>query len=145
MTAAGLLWISFLTQGKFCRGASALEEVETGTRGCRRERGGARRSHDCRCLCSQIISILTKGRTMIAKIIVAGLMAFAGILGLYAATASNPVSSRLGFATFMSVVPAICTAFLLRVTKSSTSWGVVLLVYFALFVAEQILWGWLHG
>lgn len=82
---------------------------------------------------------------MIAKLIVACLIAFAGILALYAATASNPVSSRLAFAVFMSVVPAICTALLLRVIKSSNSWGAVLLAYFALFVAEQLLWGWLHG
>ena len=87
----------------------------------------------------------TKGTTMIAKLMVASVIAFAGIVGLYAAIASNPVSSRLGFATFMSVVPAVCTALLLRVTKSSTSWRAVLFVYFALFVAEQLLWRWLHG
>lgn len=87
----------------------------------------------------------TKGTTMIEKLMVACLIAFAGILGLYAANASNPVSSRLGFATFMSLVPAVCTALLLRVTKSSTSWRAVLFVYFALFVAEQLLWRWLHG
>jgi drug/metabolite transporter superfamily protein YnfA len=82
---------------------------------------------------------------MIAKIIVACLIAFAGILGLYAATASNAVSSRLAFAVCMRVIPAICTALLLRVIKSSNSWGAVFLAYFAVFVAEQLLWGWLHG
>ena len=87
----------------------------------------------------------TKGTTMIAKLMVASVIAFAVILGQYAATASNPVSSRLGFATFMSLVPAVCAALLLRVTKSSTSWRAVLFVYFALFVAEQRLWRWLHG
>lgn len=88
----------------------------------------------------------TTGTTFIVKIMVACLIAFAGILGLYG------VSSRLGFATFMSLgfdavaVPAVCTALLLRVTKSSTSWGAVLFVYFALFVAQQLLWWrWLHG
>ncbi len=74
---------------------------------------------------------------MIAKLLVACLIPFAGMLGLYAATSSNPVSSRLEFATFMSVVPALCTALLLRVTKSSSSWRAVLLVYFALFLAAQ--------
>ena len=88
----------------------------------------------------------TKGTTLIAKLMVTSLIAFDGILGLYAANASNPVSSRLGFATFMSLVPAVCTALLLRVTKSSTSWRAVLFVYFAVFVAEQLLlWRWLHG
>jgi len=87
----------------------------------------------------------TKGTTMIAKLLVASLIGFAAILGLYAAIASNPVSSRLGFATFMSLVPAVCTALLLRITKSSTSWRAVLFVYLALFVAEQLLWRWLHG
>lgn len=82
---------------------------------------------------------------MESRIMVACLTTFAGILGVYAATAPNPVSSRLGFATFMSLVPAICTALLLRLTKSSASWGAVLFVYFALFVAEQLLWRWLHG
>lgn len=55
------------------------------------------------------------------------------------------LSSRLAYAVFMSVVPAICTALLLRIIKSSNSWGAVLLAYFGLFVAEQLLWGWLHG
>jgi hypothetical protein len=82
---------------------------------------------------------------MIAKIIVACLIAFAGMLGLYAATASNPVSSRLAFAVFMSVIPGICTALLLWLIKSCNSWRAVLLAYFAVFVAEQLLWRWLHG
>lgn len=87
----------------------------------------------------------TKGTTMIAKLMLACLIAFAGILGLYGANAPNPVRSRLGFATFMSLLPAVCTALFLRVTKSSTSWRAVLFVYFALFVAEQLLWRWFHG
>jgi hypothetical protein len=61
------------------------------------------------------------------------------IIGVYALAATNPVTSRIAFAVFMSVVPGIATLLLFGATRRARSTGRVVLVYVVAHVALQAL------
>jgi hypothetical protein len=61
----------------------------------------------------------------------------AGILALYASYGLNP-TSRVGFALFTSVVPALGAGLILRFWRASPLLAVF--IYFALFGILHLLW-----
>jgi hypothetical protein len=72
-------------------------------------------------------------RTQYVTLVSAVILAFLFTLALYTWQGGN-ASSRLGYATFVSVVPAIGAFLLLRLTKISLRWLGVAVLYFILFL-----------
>lgn len=65
-------------------------------------------------------------------------LGFLFTLALYTLRGGNP-SSRLGYAMFVSVVPAIGVFVLLKLTKISLTWRGVAVLYFILFLLVMVI------
>lgn len=77
------------------------------------------------------------------SLVLCAVIAFAGLLAQYATYSTNPLSSRIGYALFMSLTPAIAAFLILRFSKLFAGDGGLL--YFAFFMLLRVLWMWLHG
>ncbi|HET6979099.1 MAG TPA: hypothetical protein VFI24_22385 [Pyrinomonadaceae bacterium] len=66
-------------------------------------------------------------------------LAFAAILLLYALISANPLSSRLPFGLFVTLVPAVAVVGVIKLTRQLISRRGVVLFYFVLFALFLLL------
>lgn len=60
----------------------------------------------------------------------------------YAFYSHNPISSRIGYANFMSITPALVTLAAVKLVRTRYA---VAAIYALLFIALQLIWYLLHG
>jgi predicted Abi (CAAX) family protease len=80
------------------------------------------------------------GRTIYVTLAVTTALGFLSILLEYALQGRNPLN-RLGFAVFMSVVPALGALLVLKLTTYFESWRGAAIVYVAFFVLIIMIQG----
>jgi hypothetical protein len=79
-------------------------------------------------------------RTLYTTLAASSGVGFVFILLLYASLSGrNPVPSRLPYGIFMSVLPALATFVVLKLTNLFVSWWGAVIVYLALFVLVVII------
>jgi len=78
-------------------------------------------------------------RTLYLTLLASACLGFVSILTLYAVTAPNPVSSRLAFGIFLSLLPAVGAFVVLKFTKRLVSWRGAVFIYIALFVLLAVI------
>lgn len=81
-------------------------------------------------------------KTLWLPLVASTCLGFCFILALYASWASNtnPISSRVPFGIFMSVLPAVGTFLVFKITRHLVSWRSTVIIYgilFALLVLMQ--------
>ena len=79
-----------------------------------------------------------KNRTLQLTLLTCTVTAFLTTLGRYMWSGGDP-SHRLGYATFVSVTPALTVWLLLRLSKLSLSWQRTIGVYIMVFAVTQIV------
>lgn len=70
---------------------------------------------------------------------------FALTIGSYAHYSANPISARLGFATFVSVVPGVLTCAEFKWAGLPRSHWNAVTVYVVALVVTLVLRGWVRG
>lgn len=78
-------------------------------------------------------------RELYLTLAAAAALTFAGILLLYASISVNPLSSRLAFGLFVSVVPAVGVVGVSKLTRLLMSRLGVVVIYLVLFVLFFLL------
>lgn len=79
-------------------------------------------------------------RTLYATLAASTAVGFVSVLLLYASVSGrNPVPSRLGYGIFISVLPALATFVLLKLTNLFVTWWGTVIVYLALFALAVII------
>jgi|SRR5690349_14536509 len=78
-------------------------------------------------------------RSLYMTLAASAILAYACTLILYASTSSNPLTSRLGYAFLVSVVPAVGVLAVLKLTKLLVSRLGVVIIYAVLFVLILLL------
>jgi hypothetical protein len=73
-------------------------------------------------------------KTLYRSLVISAGLGFLFTLALYARLAENPLSSRLGFAAFVAVLPALCTFLFFRLTRLFVSWQRAATAYLVLFL-----------
>lgn len=66
-------------------------------------------------------------------------LTFSVVLVAYAVVSGNPISSRLAFAAFIAVVPALLALVLFHAVRLPVSRRVVTSVYFGLLILAQLV------
>ena len=79
--------------------------------------------------------------TLYKTLTICAVTAFIVIVGSYAIYSSNPISSRVHFGLFMSLIPALITVLAFRWTTLRRSRTAVVLVYVVDFVLLYAAWG----
>lgn len=73
------------------------------------------------------------GKTLLVTLAASTALALAFVLILYVALGGNP-SARLGYGLLVSLLPALGTYLVLKLTNIFVSWRGAVFIYFALFV-----------
>jgi len=78
-------------------------------------------------------------KTLYLTLVASACLGFLFILALYGLRAPNPVSSRVAFGIFVSVLPALGTFLVLKITRLLVSWRGAVVIYVVLFALLTII------
>lgn len=78
-------------------------------------------------------------KTLYLTLIASACLSFFSILVFYVLRAPNPVSSRVAFGIFLSLLPAVGTYVVLKFTKLLVSWRGAVVIYIFLFALLAII------
>lgn len=83
----------------------------------------------------------TSNRLLYLTLLVSTALGFVVTLILYAWLTNGQIWPRLGYAIFVSLMPALGTLFLFKLTRLFLSWQLAAMVYLALFLLVLIIQG----